>query len=49
MRKKSDHIKDVTPKKNNGFKSAILGGLVGGLLVALLGGGYLYATDDLDI
>ena len=49
MRKKNDHIKDVTPKKNNGFKSAILGGLVGGLLVGLLGGGYLYATDDLDI
>lgn len=49
MKKTNDHIKDITPKKNNGFKSAISGGLIGGLIVALLGGGYLYATEDLDI
>lgn len=49
MKKTNDHIKDRTPKKNNGFKSAISGGLIGGLIVALLGGGYLYATEDLDI
>ncbi|WP_414839411.1 S1C family serine protease [Carnobacterium sp. TMP28] len=48
MKQKTDHIKDVTPKKNRGFKSAILGGLIGGLLVTLLGGGYLYITDNLD-
>ncbi|MCA9765561.1 MAG: trypsin-like peptidase domain-containing protein [Carnobacterium sp.] len=48
MKQKTDHIKDVTSKKNRGFKSAILGGLIGGLLVTVLGGGYLYITDNLD-
>ncbi|SEK75088.1 serine protease Do [Carnobacterium iners] len=48
MKQKADHVKEVTPKKNKGFKAIILGGLLGGLIVALLGGGYLYATDNLD-
>lgn len=49
MKQNNDPIKDVTPKKNKSFKSAILGGLVGGLVVGLLGGGYLYATEELDL
>jgi serine protease Do len=46
MKQTNKDIKDVTPKKKKSFKSAILGGLVGGVVVAVLGGGYLYATEE---
>lgn len=46
QKEENKNIKDVTPKKSKSFKSAILGGLVGGLVVAILGGGYLYATEE---
>lgn len=46
QKKENKNIKDVTPKKSKSLKSAILGGLVGGLVVAILGGGYLYATEE---
>lgn len=33
-------------KKNSSWKNGIIGGLIGGLVVAALGGGYLVATDN---
>ena len=46
QKEENKNIKNVTPRKSKSFKSAILGGLVGGLVVAVLGGGYLYATEE---
>ena len=36
---------ETKPKKRGILKSGILGGVIGGLVVALLGGGYLYTMD----
>ncbi len=36
-------------KKTNSWKNGIIGGLIGGLVVASLGGGYLLATDNNDL
>ncbi|WP_236253522.1 S1C family serine protease [Carnobacterium sp. CS13] len=36
---------ETKPKKRGTLKSGILGGVIGGLVVALLGGGYLYTME----
>lgn len=45
MSKKSEE----KPRKRGTLKSGILGGIIGGLVIAVLGGGYLYANDELNM